>query len=208
MKRLATTERIPEGSVLRVYLPGYGYSKLQVFDITTHYLATSADKEFHHHVKDGETLECYLWIENVASYEFKVVVRGRISQGEPIIFLSHSEDIVRSEKRKCLTAKVSIPLKFFIFSSRETEKRFKSEEIVYHHGTITELSDREFLLENSEVLSQGSFLCGHIPLNEESLEIVGKIESIEDGKGAIIFTGMNDRDRTLLLDYIFSIYRE
>ena len=208
MKRLSTTERIPEGSALRVYLPGYGYSKLRVLDLTTHYFAAAAEEEFHSHVRDGDTLECYLWIENVASYEFKVVVKGRISQGEKILFLSHSEDIVRSESRKCLTAKVAIPLKFFTFSSKDSEKRFKSEEIVYHHGTITELSDRELLLESSEVLPEASFLCGHIPLKEESLEIVGRIESAENGNRKVVFTGMNDRDRTALLDYIFSIYRE
>jgi hypothetical protein len=208
MKQLSSTQQIPEKSLLRAYRKGFGYSKLEVVINSRFFLGALANEDFFSNVADGDSLETYLWVENVASYNFTLTVIGKLSRGANIIFFEHTDRIERSEKRKCLKAKVDLPVKFFLFSSRRIVKSFTSEEIIYHKGNIMEMSDREIILQSGEELPPENFLYGHIPVNGENIEIIGKYESLGGGAYLIPLTGISEKDRMRLLDYIFSIYRE
>ncbi|PKL39101.1 MAG: hypothetical protein CVV44_09550 [Spirochaetae bacterium HGW-Spirochaetae-1] len=208
MKKLESTKRIPVDSVLRVYKKGFGYSRLTIIDNNDRYMATLSDEDFYNSIPDGSSIEAYLWVEDVASYEFSCTITGRITQGERILFLSHTEEIRRNEERLCLTAQVSVPFQFFIFNSKKIEKSFTSEEIKFHTGLITEMSDREMVFTCTDNLSAVSLLYGHIHVFDEDVEIVGKYEERGEGTYLVRLTGMSERDRGKVLDYIFSVYRE
>ena len=208
MKNLESTRNIPEKSILRVYKKGFGYSRLEVLINTEYFLCARAEDDFMKSLDEGDSLETYLWVENVASYDFPLSVSGKISRPESMIFFEHTDKITRSEERKCLTAKVSLPLRFFIFTSRRIQKSFTSEEIVYHSGTVTEMSDREFLIQTDDDLPEKHFIYGHIPVNGETLEVIGKYSSMGSGSYSVMLNGMSDRDRMKLLEYIFNTYRE
>ena len=209
MKKLKDTRHIPEGTILRVYRPGFGYALLQLIDSSAQYLGALSPGEFFHAVSDGDTIECYYWVEHDAAYECSLKVIGRISKGRHILFLEHSKNIRRRKDRHCLSAQVSLPFRYFFFSSARGEKNFSAEEPVFRDGTITSLSDREIIFMGEEKAARGTVLFGHLELPGSRIDLVGKVSSTdEDGTVTIALTGLPEKDRSKLLDYVFTIYRE
>jgi len=208
MRKLASTHKIKKDVILRVYKKGFGYSKLTVLHNEDQYIAATASAEFLNNVRDGDKIQVYFWVEDVASYDFSVIALGRITVDNSIIFLNHTEDIERKESRRCLTAHVNLPITFFLVDLNDTSKSISTEKVVHHKATLTELGDREAIVRCSENLPVDTVLRGHITLHNEDIEISGKLELVDEGEYAIAFSGMNDKDRNLLLDYVFSTYRE
>ena len=210
MKKLETTRKILTGSTIRVYRKGFGYSKFEVLENNDYYMAAMARDDFFAAAGAGDILEAYLWVEDVASYEFKLEVIGKIISGPPILFVSHTSAITRSEQRKCLTAQVGIPIKFFTFDPGDSSKGVTTEQIVFHTGTIILLADREATIRSDVDIKGSKFLKGTITLNGDTIELVGMIDCINDTKNMynIIFTGMHEKVRNRILDHIFTIYRE
>ncbi|HNW30034.1 MAG TPA: hypothetical protein PKN50_16260 [Spirochaetota bacterium] len=210
MKKLDSTRKIISGSVIRIYKKGFGYSKITVVDNTDYYLAAMVDEDLFNAFHEREWSEAYIWVEDVASYEFRLQLIGRIISGPRIFFFSHTEEIARSNERKCLTATVHIPFKFFMFDPGDTEKGITSEEIVYHEGAVILLSDREATIQTKDDISRSRFLKGHIVINGQIVELVGMVDSLNESKGIynVLFAGTHEKDRKVLLDFIFSTYRE
>ncbi len=210
MKKLESTRKIISGSVIRIYKRGFGYSKITVIDATDYYLAAMADDELFHAFQEGDQVEAYLWVEDVASYEFTLQFIGRIMLGPRILFFSHTEAITRSTDRKCLTATVTIPIKFFMFDPGDTEKGITSEEIIFHEGSVILLSDREATIQTKIDISGSRFLKGHVRISGQIIEMVGMVDPINEAKGIynVLFAGMHEKDRKHILDFIFNIYRE
>lgn len=211
MKKIESTKTLKGGSLLRVYKKGYGYARLDILVVHDYFLAALACSEFMKNAREGDLLEAYLWQEGEASYEFPLKVIGSIREGTPILFFSHTDRITRSDERKCIQARVNLPLKFFTFKAG-SEKRVNSREIEFLFGTIVELSDREALMEYQGSLEMNAFVRGHIALEGGDMEITGKILHkpgiSREGHYFIGFTGMSERERNLILEYVFSAYRE
>jgi hypothetical protein len=210
VKKLETTKKIVIGSVIRVYRKGFGYSKLTVMDNNEHYLAATAEDAFFHSIIEGDIVEAYLWVHDVASYEFYLQLIGKIVIGPRILFFSHTEKISRSVERKCLTAKVDLPVKFFTFDPGDVSKGISSEKIVTHTGTIILLSDREATLRSDENICCDRFFKGQIRIPHETIELIGMVVPVNEEKRIynILFAGMHDKERNKLLEYVFSTYRE
>ena len=210
MKKLETTRRILTGSIIRLYRKGFGYTAVTVLDNNEYYLSALAEEEFFNYCRENDPVEAYLWVENVASYQFTLSIIGKIDPGPRVLFFSHTDKIIRSEQRKCLTATVAIPIQFFTFNSGKNVKGISSKKIVYRSGSIILLSDREAVIRSNDDLSGAKFLKGSITLKDEAIEMVGTIAPINEEKNVynIIFTGMSDRERNRILEYVFSVYRE
>ena len=210
MKKLESTRKISVNSILRVYRKGFGYSKLTIIENSDFYLAGLVGEDFFQSVTEGDVIEAYLWVEDVASYEFNCRLIGRIVSGPRILFFSHTDQIVVSRERKCLTAQVDIPIRFFYFDPGDIHKSISSEEIVPHAGRVILLTDREATIKCDSEIFVNRFLKGHIRIGEEDIEMLGKVETINAEKDIInvLFAGMHEKDRFNILDYIFSHYRE
>lgn len=210
MKRLDTTKKIAVKSTIRAYKKGFGYSTLTVIENNDYYLAALSGDDFFKAAREGDTVEAYLWIEGVASYEFVIAIIGKIISGEPIMFFSHTDEVIRSADRKCLTAQVDIPVSFFTFEPAEAGRGVSSEEIIMHKGKVVLLTDREATIKSDTDLGGGTFIKGSVKLGNNTVELIGKIEPINTSRMIynVLFTGMHERDRTLILEYIFSTYRE
>ncbi len=209
MKKLKNTNQIPDGATLRIYFPGFGYSKLTVIDITEQFIGALAEDDFFEAISDGDQIECYFWVEHDASYEFTAKVIGRISRGRHILFLDHSKKIQRREERSCLSAAVSLPFRYFLFHSGFNGKSYHSEDLVYQDGTIVTLSDREMSFTATDKITDKSFVYGHLDIPGHRIELVGKIILIDNENYAhALLSGIQEKDRTHLLDYIFTVYRE
>jgi len=210
MKKLESTRRIISGSVIRIYKKGFGYSKITVIDNTDYYLAAMAEDDLFNAIHEGDQSEAYLWVEDVASYEFTLQLIGRIVSGPRILFFGQTEAISRSTERKCLTATVNIPIKFFMFDPGDPEKGITSEEIVFHEGSVILLSDREATIQTRNAIGASRFLKGHVMISGQIVELVGMVDPINESKGIynVLFAGMYEKDRKLILDFIYNTYRE
>lgn len=211
---LATTKKIPENTLLRVYKKGYGYAKLTVIVNADMFFACAANAAFLKQVKDGGKIDAYLWVENEAAYEFKLTVAGRITVGEPVLFFNHTDIISRSEERKCLRAKVKIKSNFFVFEPKDLPKavNINSQDIKRQTGTITELTDREFLFTTQTSLPEGKFLFTSLNIGQngesEELQLIGKYSPKGKDGYLVDINSLSKTDRAKLLDYIIGVYRE
>lgn len=211
MKKIKTTKDLKLNSILRVYRKGFGYAKLIVIDNTDHFISASANNEFINHVDKGDTVEAYYWVEHNASYEFSLEVLGKFEIDLKLLFFKHTDKIEWSEERKCLTAEVDIPFSFFTFSVDSSAKVFSTQDVEFMRGRIVTLGDREAVVTYSGKIDDDTFIKGHICLEEGNIPIMGKLVPLGNGspeRYKIEFTGMNEKERDHLLDYIFTIYRE
>ncbi|MBP7734944.1 MAG: hypothetical protein KA369_03115 [Spirochaetes bacterium] len=210
MKKLESTRKIINGSDIRIYKKGFGYSKITVIDSTDYYLAAMADDDLYRAIREGDRVDSYLWVEDVASYEFELAYIGKITSGPPIIFFGHTDAITRSPDRKCLTATVKIPFKFFMFDPGDTKKGITSEHIVYHEGTVVLLSDREATIQTKEKIGGSRFLKGQVAIQGQVIELVGMVDELNESKGIynVLFAGMHEKERKAILEFIFATYRE
>ncbi|TAL36569.1 MAG: hypothetical protein EPN93_07005 [Spirochaetes bacterium] len=213
MKTITSTRNLKIESALRVYKRGFGYAKVTVIDVNEYFLAMQVPEDLYEHAADGDTLDGYLWREDIASYEFKLQVKGKILVKAPILLCAHADTVSATKERKCLTAKVSLPVKYYPISVNHAEKSFYTEEIVMHDGTITEISDRDAVLSCSGELPVGHLLNAHLPIGTPSgLEITARVIS-RNGEGReaecrIEYMGIHEKVRGAILDYVFTVYRE
>ncbi len=226
MKQLATTLDLKEDLVLRAYLKGYGYARLVIAGVTRYFYLTDAPADFHGMVQEGAVLLGYLWTQNSISFEFTMEVagkitvpHGRLSAGNPdtgdapehFIAFIHTADISSTAERKCLHADVALPFRFFTIAVPRSDRSFYTEEIQYLDGIITMLGDREAVLETAEEIPLTGLVRGHLTFDGDDIDITARITSVESGavnRYDIEYTGMSDRERNRILEYVFSIYRE
>jgi hypothetical protein len=208
MKNIDSTKKIHVDTLLRVYRKGYGYAHMTVVDNTERYFSARTDRDFMDWVEDGDSVECYLWLDNTDSYEFTLEIIGKIDRYS-ILFFDHTDSISHTKERKCIQAEVEIPVSFFIFTVSDDDPGISTNEIVFHNGTIVELSDREALLKTDVDLPLDGFVKGHSQLAGQETEVVARVDSkSEPGLYRILFEGMSDQERMMILDYVYSIYRE
>ena len=211
MKKFNSTKDIQSNDILRVYKKGYGYVILTVIEVNEYYISVSVDnEEFFNYIAVNDTLEIYYWIENIAFFEFILQVSGKLVSEKHVFFLNHTKKIEKSEARKCLSARVNIPIKYFIFDPRRIDKKFTANEVYYHFGSVIELSDREAKIETKDILPDNIYIYGHIMIEKSDFELIGHIEPITTKKKLyhVSFRGMEDKERNRLRDYVFNIYRE
>jgi hypothetical protein len=212
MKKIESTRQIAPGSVLRLYKNGYGYAQASVIDFSGEYFAAETDRVFMHHVIDGDPVDAYLWIEDNASYDFTLTVVGRITVGEPVLIFNHTEILTRNDKRRCLIANVSIPARFFILDTGNEGKGVSTEQIIHHGGVITELSDREAVIETMDILPVKTLIKLHAFIGSRDLEIIARIDDSRTENNQQFYTarfmGLHAHDRKDLLDFVMNKHRE
>ena len=212
MKKLESTRKIMPGSVLRVYKKGFGYARLVLRDSDDHFFSAESDPVFIEHINDGDEVEAYLWIENDTSYDFILTVIGRITIGHPVLIFNHTGDIIHNTGNKCLTARVSIPVRFFILDIGNENKGISTEKIVHHTGIITALSDREADISSMDDIHTETLIKLHAFIGTQDLEIIAKIDKASvinsQWNYHVLFTNLHAHERNEILDHVFTMYRE
>ncbi|HPI90457.1 MAG TPA: hypothetical protein PK859_14220 [Spirochaetota bacterium] len=212
MKKLESTRKIAPGSVLRVYKKGFGYARLVVRDFEGSFFTAESDPVFIEHINDGDEVEAYLWLENDTSYDFILTVIGRITIGNTVLIFNHTEDILHNNENECLTARVSIPVRFFILDTGNENKGISTEKIVHHAGIITALSDREADISSMDDIHSGTLIKLHAFIGTQDLELIAKIDKASvinsQWNYHVIFTNLHAHERNQILDQVFTMYRE
>ena len=212
MKKINSTREIKENTLIRVYKKGFGYSLLTTVENTEFFLICRCDREFTDIARKGDSLECYLWLHQVSSFEFNTEVVATMINDIPLVMLTHTDAIKRNDERKCLRAEVDLPITFFTFAIEDSDKNFYTEETNLVNAKLIELSDRGGIIACDCDPGQDHLLKGHMMLNDSRIDIIGNIEKIErEGEKTrmhVSFVGLNDDERNKILNYVFSVYRE
>lgn len=212
MKSIASTRDIRENTIIRAYKKGYGYAKLRAVVVYDHFIITTAPEDLLPRISDGDSLDAYLWKENVASFEFPLRVIGKVREVPSFLVFAHTDEIRACAERQCLKAEVDIPIRFFLLRIERGEKSFYTEAVVFHEGRIVELGDREMMIRSPEELSLTALIKGHIPVGSGDIEFTGRLVSFSTNGGdftyVVEFQGMNERDRLALLDQVFAEHKE
>ncbi len=207
MKKIDSTRKISQGTVVRLYKKGFGYCRTGILENCDDFIAMKVSHDFINAVRDLDEIEAYIWIDDEHIFEFKSEIIGKISREPWIIFISHSDDIIVLKEMKCLKAETNIPVNFFIIDTHG-KKNFHTDKISLLDGIVLELSDREAILSTSADITPGVFIRGHLR-GGSGTEILGKVvSSAGENLFKISFESAGDKERNIILDYVMNIYRE
>lgn len=136
-KGLSTTKTLEKGQRVRILLPGHGVFASEITG-NGNQLVISVPRQ-----KDlipitaeewvNKVISVYLWRKGDARYVFDTqVTQAGLYIGKPSLFLRHSSDLVRTQKRKAVRAKCEIYGKLFIitkplvdYAAIETQNGYK-----------------------------------------------------------------------------------
>ncbi len=115
---LKTTRKIPPRQHLKVTLPGIGVYFSQVVENQRRYIAVAYPEgpklppgfEF-----KGQRITVYFWRQEDAGYVFESKVQEDfLDRKYPLLYISHSDSLVRSQKRRSVRVPISQPAYLFI----------------------------------------------------------------------------------------------
>lgn len=125
-KGLKSTKGIAVGQKVRIILKGQGIFSSKVVSNGRSLVVTLP-------LKDGiiivsaldwiqNNVSVYLWRENDASYVFDTVVKDSgLFNSQTVLYLNHTEDLLRTQKRKSVRCQCKIPAQMYIIKSETAE---------------------------------------------------------------------------------------
>ena len=129
---LKTTRKITKMQYLKISIPGFGVYMSQVVEIQRRYIAITypeGPKLPQGYEFKGEKLNIYFWRKDDAGYVFESrVIEDHMDHKVPILYISHSDSIIRSQKRGSVRADLNgpaelFPLKVIAQASDDLEER-------------------------------------------------------------------------------------
>ena len=119
-----STRALDEGQKLRIILPGKGVFSSEIVnnarDLTIKVptqkdIITISGADW-----VGKTISVYLWRKGDARYVFDTTVNGEgLFLGKPSLFLQHSNNLLRTQKRNAIRAKCKINATLFLIKDKD-----------------------------------------------------------------------------------------
>ena len=110
---LKTTRKITKMQFLKITLPGLGTYVSQVVENQRRYIAITypdGPKLPPGYEFKGEKLNIYFWRKDDAGYVFESkVIEDHMDREVPILYISHSDSIIRSQKRSSIRVDLNAP---------------------------------------------------------------------------------------------------
>lgn len=189
-KGLQTTLSLDKGQKLRIILPGRGVFTSEILNNGNQIVVTIPKKndiiEVPAHEWINKNLSVYLWRKGDARYVFDTnVTQSGVFLGQPALFLNHSNNLVRTQKRKAVRAKCSIYGQLYIVKEKiadyhavETHDGYKCLiEDISEAGALIRIGGRglshvqiklQFNIQNMLIVMFGTIK--HSEFNEEKNE--------------------------------------
>lgn len=154
-KGLDSTKTLDVGQKLRIIYPGRGVFVSEIVangkDLI---ISVPKQKEMINFATNewiGQTINVYFWRKGDARYVFDTVVEDQaIYIGKPVLKLKHSNQLVRTQKRKAIRAKCTIDGNLFIikekvkdYSTIETQNGYKCKiEDISESGALVRIGGK------------------------------------------------------------------
>jgi c-di-GMP-binding flagellar brake protein YcgR len=138
---LKSTRDISPNQRLQIMLPGGGYYFSQIIENLRKYMAISYPEGKTLPMGfswKGRILNVFFWRHEDAGYYFETKILEDFTDRKfPILYISHSDQLVRSQKRRSIRAETNLPAQIYNLASIENA----NENIEHHPGLRGRLVD-------------------------------------------------------------------
>jgi len=114
---LRTTRRLPQRQPITINVPGIGTYSARIVENLRRYMAISypeGPKPPQSFTWRGQRVNVYFWRQDDAGYVFETkVIDDFLDRQYPILHLSHSDSLVRSQKRRSVRVETNIPASLY-----------------------------------------------------------------------------------------------
>lgn len=197
------TQDIKPGNLLRFSSNDFGYGLFSIVENLPRFILVKHEARIPSGLNDGENLIISLCTGKKGSYEWESRILGRIKDGnEELLALSHCSDVAWREDRGCISIHAHLPFVFFAFNPSDESRLFEASSPHIQHATILEMTDREAILK-TETKAEGSIFKGHLQLGNMTIDVAGKAVEEDQDRYRLQILSLEERDRKLLLDYIY-----
>jgi len=179
-KAISNTLQMKNGQMLKVLVAGVGVFKSQLVKNTSGYMTISRPaKNSKISVREwpGTLVSVYFWLEDDAGYVFDTEVKDEVySLGILSLKVSHSFTLSRTQKRKSVRTKVSMPA--FMYLVGEGEAHHKIETSPGVKCMLEDISDTGYAVTVGGKASDGLRIKIQFELNDAAICMSGTVRSV------------------------------
>ena len=214
---LKTTRKITKMQFLKISLPGVGVYVSQVVENQRRYIAITypdGPKLPPGYEFKGEKLHIYFWRKDDAGYVFESkVLEDHMDRKVPILYISHSDSIIRSQKRSSVRVDINAPTE--LYPLRVLGQA--SEEVENKRGIRCRLQD--ISEDGAALLIGGHGKVGmnvkiQFKLSDSLLIMCGVVKgvSFQKNKNTSIIhiqsVPLSERTKNRILAYVYNLFGE
>ena len=121
-KGLQNTKSLDSGQKIRVILKGHGVFSAQILNVSRDLVISLPQKDNRITVSGldwvGKNVSIYLWRKNDAAYVFDSIVKeSSLYNSKSALYLTHSNDLLRTQKRKSVRCQCHIYAQMYVIKS-------------------------------------------------------------------------------------------
>ncbi|NLM01221.1 MAG: PilZ domain-containing protein [Treponema sp.] len=214
-KGLKSSKGIAVGQKIRVVVKGHGIFSSTVLNNGRHLIIILP-------LKDGlitipaldwihKTITVYLWRSNDASYVFDAfVIESGVFNGKVVLYLQHTDDLLRAQKRKSVRCQCKIPAQMFLVKSETTDLTAPE------HGEglrciIEDISEGGAFVHIGGKGKKGMQIKLQFTINESLVVMHGFVKSVEfdmeNNQSRLHFecTDIEPRMKNAILSYVYNV---
>lgn len=214
---LKTSRKISTGQRVKISLPGAGTYSAAVVENLRKYLALSypeGAKLPQGFTWKGQKINIYFWRLDDAGYVFETkVIDDFFNQKYPILHVAHSDNLVRSQKRKSVRVETNIPAALYPLKTID----LATEEIETQNGLRCRLID--ISEDGAAVLVGGRAKVGltlkvQFTLNTTDIAMSGVVKGVnynEKKNQSVLHiqaVPLKPRTRNTVLSYVYNLFQE
>ncbi len=179
---IRSSRHLGQGQRLRVLLPGIGVFHSTLIDNNPRYMVLSwplgikLPKGF---VWKGKKVSVYFWRRDDAGYVFDSYVLDDLRiRDVPVIHVAHSESLLRTQKRKSIRTRTTIPA--YLYLLKRIEGAFEKPELQPGlRSRLVDLSEDGFALLIGGKAREGILVKAQFALGTRQIVMSGTVKSVD-----------------------------
>lgn len=179
---IRSSRHLAQGQRLRVLLPGVGVFQSTIVDNNPRYMVLSwpvgmrLPKGF---VWKGKKVSVYFWRRDDAGYVFDSYVLDDLRiRDVPVIYVAHSESLLRTQKRKSIRTRATIPA--YLYLLKRIEGAFEKPELEPGlRSRLVDLSEDGFALQIGGRAKPGLIVKAQFSVGARQVVMSGTVRSVD-----------------------------
>lgn len=179
---IRSSRQMAQGQRVRLLVAGIGVFNATVVDNNNRYLVLSYPQGPRlpaGFVWQGKKVSVYFWRRDDAGYVFdSYAIDDMRIRNVPVIHIGHSESLLRTQKRKSVRARASLPA--YLYLLKRIEGAFeKSEREPGMRSMVQDLSEDGFSLAVGGKARPGLLVKAQFALGERQIVMTGTVRSVD-----------------------------
>lgn len=217
-KGLDSTRALSEKQSLRVILPGMGVFSSEIVNNARELIIKMPMQkncitvEGKHWV--GKNISVFLWRQHDAMYSFDTVVqKSGMFLGKPVLFIEHSSNLIRSQKRNAIRAKCKIYGDLYILKDKVIDYN-AVESVPGYRCLIEDISENGALIKIGGKGMPNVRIRLQFKLDDKLIDMFGIVHNVEfdeeSNQSKLHFECIHTEPemRNIILAYVYNILTE